>query len=457
MSNSIEDYMRMFSDHRIHSALEKHSEACATVTQVDTRRFGTVFPPDAPENESVDCGDDPGDEDDCTMSESHWEFHATVSPLVSQSQVGGSSEDSYPSTSSAAQQVIDQYRAAQLGRHRPHAPREKELPTFPDDQRSMVTLNSPEPTAELDLTWRPPPKVHVHSSTKEELEYAGAQAREMLRRAGLSFDDRIQCRRYGCKNILDNGEALKYHLHFHLIGDDLDRERVIPPNSSAQNASSQSTHRFARVAPTNTLSNPSKSFVEPRKNSDSKQSAIPIVSAPRKLSSGGGHRGRSSTSSDHKTVEVFSPRATPINMFNIAVLANATNSVRSQSPPSVVSPGPGAPHCGRRNRARARTISNNGGIKQPVYNTSIAALISPPTSPSPHHPSRTMVAAQKAFPFTLPVHDSGVFIHSEEPVFAKEGKAERAKSPSRAKSPLRAKSPIRDGLKRVLSIGCMYS
>ncbi|KAL4066856.1 hypothetical protein J3A83DRAFT_236809 [Scleroderma citrinum] len=438
-----------------------HEHQSTDGTQVDTRRFGTVFDADTPESESVDCGDDSGEDDDCTASESQWEFHATVHTggfEASGARAGGDADESCSSSISAAQQVIEYYRSSQLDKEQPRSAREKDLSSFPNDQHSMITLNPVEPSSPMDLTWRPPLKVHVHPSTKRELDYALKQAHDMIRNAGLLPEDRIQCRRYGCRNILDNVEALKYHLHFHNIEDTPQSQARPSVDGSVEDAStihptihSTHTNQKTRKSSAHTLTSnaaaPYKSILE---NSDHSHSRQPSVSVLRKLSIGGGHRRGPSTSSDTKTVEIFSPRAAQANLLNLTVLANTVDSTRSKSPPPVT---PVSPNRGRRSRARARTMSNNSGPKGPGYNASISALISPPSSPGP--PSlttctKTIMSAQTNLSLALPAHDSGVFIQAGEAVPHLKGEGEKAKSPSRARS------PIRDGLKRVLSFGLVY-
>ena len=140
---------------------------------VDTRRFGTVFDADTPENESVDCGDDPNEDDDCTTSESQWEFHVDAEDSeASKTQVSGLTKEGCTSSISAAQQVIHYYWSSQLDKGQPRSPRDKDLPSPPDDNNSMITLNAVEPSSPMDITWRPPLKIHVHPSTKQALDYA---------------------------------------------------------------------------------------------------------------------------------------------------------------------------------------------------------------------------------------------------------------------------------------------
>jgi len=269
----------------------------------------------------------------------------------------------------------------------------------------------------------------------------------MIRKAGLLPEDRIQCRHYGCRNILDNAEALKYHLHFHNIGDIPQHRAQLSGDGCAEGASTvhahsthsgQKTGKSSNRTITSGVTSPSKPVVERSDHSHSRHASVPSVSVPRKLSSGGGHRTRPSTSSDPKTVEIFSPRVAPANISSLTAFVNAVDSSRSKSPPLIRPISPTA-NRGRRSRARARTMSSSSGPKGAGHNASITALISPPSSPGLPTFTRTIMSPRT----NVSVHDSGIFIPAGVPVPPQKSEVERAKSPVRAKSPLRARSPIR--------------
>ncbi|KAI6025845.1 hypothetical protein F5J12DRAFT_810741 [Pisolithus orientalis] len=387
--------------------------------RVDTRRFGAVFDMDVPEDISVNCGDGSSEEDDqCTMSESQWEFHATVASHTTQASdtpAGDSTVESCSSTLSAAQQVVAHYRALELRKEQSRAYREKELPPCPDDSNSMI------PESTLDMAWRPPPKIHIASAIQQELDYAKQQAREMVMNAGLSLRDRVQCRRQGCSDVLENAEALKYHLHFHNIGDAMDGHSKGHRTLATNKSSLQTLNPSAQP--------PSKVTGEYHNNARSKQPSLFPVTSSRKPSIGSGHQPRPSLSSETRAhVKVFSPHPTPANMLDVSVLASTVTPVRS---PCKEPAPPAAASANRHRRTRTRTMSGSKGC------------------------SRTNL------PFAFPPVDSGVFMQTEDPITspgnngARAKSPERARSPIRAKSPFRAKSPIRDGLKCMLSIACI--
>lgn len=270
----------------------------------------------------------------------------------------------------------------------------------------------------------------------------------MIRKAGLLPEDRIQCRHYGCRNILDNAEALKYHLHFHNIGDIPQHQAQLSVDGPAEHSSTvhahstysgQKTGKTSNCTVTSGAISPSKSVVERSDHSHSRHVSVPSVSVPRKLSSGGGHRSRPSTSSDPKTVEIFSPRVAPANISSLTALAHTVDSSRSKSPPPIMPISPTTANRGRRSRARARTMSSSSGPKGAGHGASITALISPPASPGLPTFAKTIVSLRT----NESVHDSGIFIQAGDPVPPLKREAERAKSHVRAKSPLRARSPIR--------------
>lgn len=408
--------------------------------RVDTRRFGAVFDMDVPEDISVNCGDGSSEEDDqCTMSESQWEFHATVASHTTQASdtpAGDSTVESCSSTLSAAQQVVAHYRALELRKEQSRAYREKELPPCPDDSNSMVTAN---PTIDsestLDMAWRPPPKIHIASAIQQELDYAKQQAREMVMNAGLSLLDRVQCRRQGCSDVLENAEALKYHLHFHNIGDAMDGHSKGHRTLATNKSSLQTLNPSAQP--------PSKVTGEYHNNARSKQPSLFPVTSSRKPSIGSGHQPRPSLSSETRAhVKVFSPHPTPANMLDVSVLASTVTPVRS---PCKEPAPPAAASANRHRRTRTRTMSGSKGVRGPEHNISIAALISPPTSPTPTLATqrRNVMATQTNLPFAFPPVDSGVFMQTEDPITSPGNNGARAKSPERARSPIRAKSPFR--------------
>ncbi|KAI6107952.1 hypothetical protein F5141DRAFT_87905 [Pisolithus sp. B1] len=161
-----------------------------------------------------------------------------------------------------------------------------------------------------------------------------------------------------------------------------------------------------------------------------KSSMLPVT-FPRKQSSGSGHRPCLPSSSETRAQEPASPAPAPTN---------------------------------RHRRTKTRTTSSDKGVRGPGHSMSIAALISPPTSPSPSLATQrrnNVMVTQTNLPFAFPPVDSGVFMQTEDHIVSPGNDCERAKSPERArspvrvKSPCRARSPIRDGLKCMLSITCI--
>ncbi|KAI6129874.1 hypothetical protein EV401DRAFT_717055 [Pisolithus croceorrhizus] len=431
--------------------------------RVDTRRFGGVFHIDAPEVVSVDCGDDSGEDDNCTASESQWEFHATAtldSTQVSDAPARDSTVESCSSNLSAAQQVVAHYRASQIRKEQSHVYRDKQLPPFPDDSNSMVTTNPViDSESTLDMAWRPPPKIHIASSIQQELDYAKHQAHEMVKNAGLSPQDRIQCRRQGCSDILDNAEALKYHLHFHNIGDAVDGHRI---GRSIKDRCTLATNEPSCRTLSPGAAAPSKVSGEYHKDARPMKSSMLPVTFPRKQSSGSGHRPCLPPSSETRAqVRFYSPRPTRANALDVSVLTSVVTSIRS-SHKEPASPAPAPTN--RHRRTKTRTTSSDKGVRGPGHSISIAALISPPTSPSPSLATQrrnNVMVTQTNLPFAFPPVDSGVFMQTEDHIVSPGNDCERAKSPERArspvrvKSPCRARSPIRDGLKCMLSITCI--
>lgn len=431
--------------------------------RVDTRRFGTVFHMEVPEVVSVDCGDDSSEDDNCTAWESQWEFHATVTSdttQVSDTPARASTVESCSSTLSAAQQVVAHYRASQVKKEQSHVYRDKQLPPFPDDSNSMVTANPViESESTLDMAWRPPPKIHMASSIQQELDYAKHQAHEMVMNAGLSPQDRIQCRRQGCSDILDNAEALKYHLHFHNIGDAVDGHRT---GCSVEDRCTLATNEPSLPTLSPSAPGPSKVSGGYHKNARSMQSSILPVAFPRKQSSGSGHHPCPSSSSETRPrLRVSSPRPTRATALDVSMLTSAVtpvSSLRNEPAPRAAAP------TNRHRRTNTQTVSRDRGVRSPGHSPSIAALISPPTSPSPSlatHRRKDVMATQTNLPFAFPPVDSGVFMRTEDHIVSLGNDCERSKSPERArspvrvKSPFRARSPIRDGLKCMLSIACI--
>ncbi|KAI6042493.1 hypothetical protein EDC04DRAFT_2600826 [Pisolithus marmoratus] len=249
--------------------------------RVDTRRFGAVFHIDVTETISVDCGDHSSEDDNCTISESQWEFNATVASeatQVSDTPARDSTVESCSSTLSAAQQVVAHYRALQIRKDQSRTYRDKKLPPFPDDSNSMVTTNPvTDSESTLDMAWRPPPKIHMASAVQQELDDAKRQAHQMVMNAGLSLQDRIQCRRQGCSDVLDNAEALKYHLHFHNIGDAVDGRRI---GRSAEDHCTPTTNKSSLRTHSPRPPAPSKVTGKYRKTALSKQSSlVPVTSS----------------------------------------------------------------------------------------------------------------------------------------------------------------------------------
>ena len=118
----------------------------------------------------------------------------------------------------------------------------------------------------------------------------------MIRRAGLLPEDRIQCRHYGCRNILDDAEALKYHLHFHNIEDISQGRPKLSLDGLTEDASTvhahntcvgQKTRKSSSHTVTNVVTPSFKGFMEQGDRWHSRHSSVPCGSPPRKPSSGG--------------------------------------------------------------------------------------------------------------------------------------------------------------------------
>ncbi|KIJ66840.1 hypothetical protein HYDPIDRAFT_26257 [Hydnomerulius pinastri MD-312] len=470
----IEDYMQLFNDFHVGTSHEDDRHAHVEA-KPDNRRFGAIFQLDIPENVSVNCGDDSDEEysdsHSYTDEASQWEF-CRKNASIDSTQAPSSAEESSASTISAAQQIIARYRATHESDNHEEADTdtdEKELPRLPDDQRSMYTLaTSGDAQSTMDLMWRPKPKVHLHRKDRQELVDAQSQAFEMMHSAGLKPTDRIQCRRRGCADVLRNVEALKYHLHIHNIGDALDVFSVgdaaqipLPSTRKPSLVGSAVPSRSKNI----THSRSKSSVVAPRKSSKSSSatatSATPrsagVVSPPRKLSAGA------------LFPSLFSPRDTSAQPQYVPSLTAVAASVVS-TPSRSKSPAPAdsaqvhtviqaPPSRGRRTRKETIIAAVGAG-----YNSSIAMILSPPSSPI-MGAGRAILAPQTnlslAFPMATHDGERGVFVEAggnlacAANVLVRAKSPSRAMSPGRAKSPGRAMSPIRDGLRRVLSIGCL--
>ncbi|KAH7884344.1 hypothetical protein F5I97DRAFT_1929223 [Phlebopus sp. FC_14] len=486
MERDIEDYMRIFSDHRLNfTHAQDDEEPVMLAHPPDTRRFGAIFHSHIPDGVSADCGDS-DEEDDADDEEdlSQWEFRATLADTDNTTVSASTCGTAEGSCISAAQQIAARYRAAHTSSPPPQDEddadvREKALPRIPDDQRSMYTLATMgDAQSTMDLMWRPKPKIQMRKRDKQELADAQSQAMEMMAAAGLSPTDKVQCRRHGCADILHDVNALKYHLHIHNIGDELDgttHEEVPTITSQVHEPVRKRSLGLSIAVPccANSQSNTkpsharSKSAFDARKNSGSKNSQPSI---PRKSSTG--------YCRPHDR-QVFSPLAVEDNISMHAPSLTAVAATVVAIPPRTKSPAPhthspiavpsrpGTPSRGR--RARKDTLPSRG--RSPIvlgrevgYNASIAMLLSPPSSPG----SRTVLASQTNF--SVHHHNGGHMgtdkeLGSQRPVITVERAASpaqtgwRAMSPDRFNartiSPARAISPIRDGLRRVLSIGCM--
>lgn len=140
----------------------------------DTRRFAGIFPLEAPDAVSIDCGDTTQEERNDSDDLSRLEFAVT---LDKSTQVASTASVDQNSALSAAQQIIACYRAVHGSDHAPGCARmetrERGLPRIPDDQRSMYTLATAADTqSTMDLMWRPKPKVHMRRTDQRALMQA---------------------------------------------------------------------------------------------------------------------------------------------------------------------------------------------------------------------------------------------------------------------------------------------
>jgi hypothetical protein len=311
-----------------------------------------------------------------------------------------------------------------------------------------------------------------------------------MRNAGLKSTDRIQCRRRGCADILRDADALKYHLHIHNIADALDVPLVDHPHEDPATADIKDIPTLAPATRKPLLVDSATSHSKTFKRSHSRSKSCAVtrensktsIATPRKLSAGG------------LLPTLFSPREpTPETQYapSLTVVAASVISTPSRrKPPAPVSvdavkytalahPPLQTLMPSRGRSARKDTIVAAVGAG---YNASIAMMLSPPSS----------LAPQTNSPLVLPSamqegKEKCALTHAnEDDVFVPE-ELKRSKSPARAfspgrrtMSPARAMSPIRsetscscipfghesliacrsislEGLRRVLSIGCMIS
>ncbi|KAH7925820.1 hypothetical protein BV22DRAFT_1194850 [Leucogyrophana mollusca] len=425
-------------DHVVHSGNQRKTRVHAHVDIEHTaKRHAGIFKHlDIPE--SVDAGSDEGEStDDCTDTESNWEY---VAPRLAESISGGSDSTSKTCVAqtelSAAQAIVAHYRAAQLEEAcSRNEVQEKDLPQIPDDARSMYTLASSPAEAQsgLDMLWRPEPKVRLRRNDNQDLAEAQSEALLVMHRVGLSPTDKIYCQRPNCSDLLRNVDALKYHIHIHNIGDAVDALSTRSSVTSCTTLGSDASHRRgAHNARRRHMR--SKTSVEAptptHHKTNSSIAAFPV-----------------STSKNNVKPRTLSPRGSPDSLAHSLAVFPVSPCSPGQARALSPSPRSPTPSRGRRTRKDTMTSSNNSH----GYNASIAAILSPPTSPAPSIRGRSVLTPQANLPFVTSPHHKGLLSPRASP----ERDLKKATNPMRALSPARAMSPIRDGLRRVLSIGCL--
>ncbi|KAH7909437.1 hypothetical protein BJ138DRAFT_231844 [Hygrophoropsis aurantiaca] len=373
-----------------------------------------IFALDVPESIYIESDEEEeGCDDDCTDTESQWEYTpaspAQMAPGRPEAISNTYEKDSEPS---AAQAIVACYRAAQMEKRdaSEHKRRDKALPDIPDDVQSLYTLSraSMDTQSLVDLKWLPQPKVRLHSTDAPDLIEAQAEALRVMSRAGLTPSDKIKCQRAGCGDVLPNVKLLKYHIHIHIIGD-------ITDASSTRSSFTSTTVAGSDDGTTKRAHSRSKSSVNTSaKEHHTLSKSVAVISTH-------------SQSAIH-VQKLLSPGGCTKNRRRARCPSSPNHPDRARA----LSPSRGSP-----------TPSRGSSENSYGYNASIAAVLSPPTSPAPSVRGRPVLVSQQNLPI-LPM-----------PLFSGTKGPGHAKSPMRALSPARALSPIRDGLRRVLSIGCL--
>ncbi|EIW84398.1 hypothetical protein CONPUDRAFT_151419 [Coniophora puteana RWD-64-598 SS2] len=134
---------------------------------------------------------------------------------------------------SAAQEIVAKYNATQPDQQiiRDGA--------SSDDRHSVLTLGgASDGQSTIGHGWRPNPKVHYRRSDMVDLNAAQCEAMKTLQRSGASSGADLICPRLGCNNRLRSVEALKYHLHIHDIGTQIDSRSRKPSSCGSRSVSS---------------------------------------------------------------------------------------------------------------------------------------------------------------------------------------------------------------------------
>ncbi|KAG1743477.1 hypothetical protein EDB19DRAFT_1698781 [Suillus lakei] len=383
--------------------MSNSESATVSAVDADTRRYATFLPSQIAEGISfmyLDEEDVDADASLYTDFESSWEF--VPAPVTPCAEIVKEYQE-HPDGLTEAQIVIWNYL-------QPHAIIEaqgtadvcrlntaEEPPIAPNKRDSSYTLAvTYDGQSTIDLEKRPEPEIHATTYTPCYFILTSVQqlqGLEMIEAGHCTPGSAIRCQRPGCTDVLRDPEALKFHLHIHNIGDLSDFTSIL---SAHTRKAKKPGHSSTESSPLNKTSikvrNRSKSIVDTDSTS-----------------------GHSRSTHTTRKVHAKDPSFTP-----------------SQSK--------------AHNRSTIRSGLGEGG-----YHDSIAMVLSRPASP--------VQGAQEALgsDMNMPLNflsKSSIFSPPASPTLG-EKVLSRATSPKRAFSPARALSPIRDGLRRVLSFGCV--
>ncbi|KAG2131389.1 hypothetical protein DEU56DRAFT_457815 [Suillus clintonianus] len=408
--------------------------------KADTRRYGTFFPCQIPEGISFVYLDEEDDDDDgnYTDFESSWEFApASVACAVdfkpsddiqSQAQEIVKKYQEHSNEITEAQRIIQDY----LQRHDKieaqqtadvcHLNCAKELPKIPNHRDSTYTLaETDDGRSTIDLEKRPEPAIHLFHYDLEGVAQAQLQGLEMIQAGHSTPGATIRCQRAGCKDVLRDLEALKFHLHIHNIGDTSDFITTFSAHTQkAKERGHSSTESTPLKKTARKVHNRSKSVVDTGTTSGHSDSTHPV----RKV--------HSKDPCSPSRSQNRSP--TRINSSSSHTRTKLPNESTSQS---------------RGRRSNRGTIRS--GLGEAGHNDSIAMVLSRPASPG----QSAQEALGSDMNLTLNfVNKISVLSPRASPTSA-EKELSRATSPRRAFSPARALSPFGDRLRRVLSFGCL--
>lgn len=244
----------------------------------------------------------------------------------------------------------------------------------------------------------------------------------MLAEVGGSPLKPIRCTRVGCSDVLHNADALKYHLHFHNIGDALDDTGVSSLGGSPRNI----TYSDAAVKQSSlyTLSDKvdySTSVIGHHAGLNSVQRSV--APASRNFSTGN-KRGSSRRSSPHSKAGETLPAH--LSSASIVSLEAISLGPRGRKSPPLRSRG--------RHRSRSTAMSVDTALHPPACNPPF------PSSPTPLPSLTTCARAILSPQMTLSasrIHDSGVFMQMDHTVLDSSSEYQKLKSPKRARSPFR--------------------